>query len=158
MAKMKLDFSESKRVVYPEGEYSLQPTKRTTKPSKSSGKPMFEMEWRPFNPPDGVNMQDYQNAKGENPPIRSWISLAPNALFSLANLMFAAGMDKECAGCGLGYKANLEVCPSCQSALFEFDPDAIDQIQEVRAFVKVEKDQKGENDVNTIATFIAPSA
>lgn len=154
MAKMKLDFSESKKVVYPEDEYSLRFSKKDIK-SSSKGKPMIELWWTPFNPATGIDMSDYLDGKGNQKEIPDWISLAPNALFSLANLMFAAGVEKECGNCQVKYPANQNVCPSCQSAMFEFDPDFIDQIQDVRAFVIVQKD-KNENDVNSVKTYIAP--
>lgn len=151
MAKMKLDFTESQRQVVPEGEYSLRCKEKKIKPSKSQ-KPMIEITWIPFDPPDGVAMSQIDKAN-----LKDWVSLAPNALFSLANLMVACGVSKECSNCQNSYSAKLEVCDRCQSAIFDFDPDFIDTA-EPRAFVIVKKDQAGENDVNEVKTYIAPKA
>lgn len=148
MAKMRIDFTESQRQVCPEGEYSLRAEKKEVKNS-SAGKPMIEITWIPFNPPDGVSMDQIEKAKPKD-----WISLAPNALFSLASLMNAAGVPKECSSCQNQYSAKLDVCDRCSSAVFDVDSDFIDTC-EVRAFLKVKKDQKNENDVNEIRYIAA---
>lgn len=149
MAKMKLDFSESQRQIVPEGEYQLRCKEYKIKNSKS-GKPMIEISWIPFDPPSGVTMAEIDKAV-----LRDWVSLAPNALFSLKNLMLACGQECECANCGNKYSAKLEVCDRCQSAVFEVDDDFISRA-EPRAFVTVKKDQNNENDVNEVKTYIAP--
>lgn len=149
MAKMKLDFTESQRQIAPEGIYSLRCKDKTIKLSKNQ-KPMVEIYWIPFNPPDGVSMDQIDKCT-----LKAWISLAPNALFSLANLMAATNQEKECVNCGNKYSAKLEVCDRCSSAVFEFDPDFIDSA-EPQAFITIKKDQNNENDVNEVTTYIVP--
>ena len=148
MAKMQLDFTESQRVIAPEGEYSLRLKEKVKKPSRASGKLMFELSWMPFDPPDGVSQESLDKCI-----IKDWISLAPNALFSLKNLMWASGVECECAGCNNKYSAKLDACDRCQSAVFSVDDDFIGAT-EVRAFIIVKKDQAGENDVNEIKKYL----
>lgn len=147
MAKMRLDYTESQRQLCPDGEYSLRCKEKKQELSKTSKQPMITVDWYPFDPPPGVTMDQIEKCS-----IRTWVSLAPNALFTLKNLMHASGIACECAGCGNEYEANLDQCPSCQSALFEFDPDFIDTASP-KALIAIEKDQKGEKDVNVIKKY-----
>ena len=148
MAKMTLDFTESQRVLCPEDEYSLRLKEKTIKNS-AAGKPMIELSWIPFDSATGIPASDLEKCI-----LKDWISLQPNALFSLKNLMLACGVSCECQSCGNTYSAKLEVCDRCQSAIFQVDPDFIDS-SEPRAFVIVTKDKAGENDVNQIKKYIA---
>ena len=148
MPRMKLDFTESQRQIAPEGEYSLRCKELIRKNSKA-GRPMLEIHWIPFNPPAGVGMDEIDKCI-----IKDWISLSPNALFSLKNLMHACGVECECASCNNKYSAKLEVCDRCQSAVFEVDDDFI-LTSEPKAFVVVAKDQNNENDVNQVKAYIA---
>lgn len=92
-------------------------------------------------------MADLEKAR-----LMTWVSLAPNALFTLKNLCFACVQDITCSSCNADYVASLDVCPNCQSPMFEVDLDFIDSATP-KAFVKIEKDQKGEKDVNTIVKY-----
>jgi hypothetical protein len=147
MAKMRLDYTESQRQLAPDGEYSLRAKEKKQELSKTSKQPMITIDWLPFDPPPGVTMDQIDKCS-----IRTWVSLAPNALFTLKNLMHACGVQCECAGCGNNYDANLDACPNCGSALFEFDPDFIDTATP-KALVAIEKEQKGEKDVNVIKKY-----
>lgn len=165
MAKMQLDFTESAKQLAPEGEYLLRwapqnklvDFNKTGKkpfvlgPSKASGKPVWTLQWEPFNPPPGVSMDQIEKCV-----ILDWVSLSPNALFTAKNLIWACGQQIECSNCHAEYEANLDTCPECQSAVFLVDWDFLDSAQP-GAFVKIEKDQKGERDVNTIKKYFRPS-
>lgn len=142
--KMKFDFSESKRQIAPEGEYSLRFKEKVVKNSKA-GKPMIEIQWKPFDPPAGVSMDEIDKCI-----IWDRISLAPNALFSLKALCAASNQDVECSNCSTVYEATNDVCPSCQSPLFEVDLDFIDEASP-RAFVKIEPYQG--RDTNKIEKY-----
>lgn len=144
--KMKFDYSDSKRQIAPRGEYQLRLKAKNIKNSKA-GNPMIEADFTPFNPPNGVLMDQIDKCV-----IRTWISLAENALFTLKNLCFACDQEIECANCHTTYSADLEECPNCKSPIFEVDLDFIDTAQPW-AFVEVEKSQDGARDVNTILKY-----
>lgn len=140
-----LDYTESQRQVAPMGEYSVRFIKWTKEQSKK-GKPMLVLEAELFNPPPGVTMEMIERAKP-----RAFISLAPNALFSLKELWYAAGEEIECQDCQTMYEAYLDKCPKCMSLKFFFNPMRIPTF-EVRALVEVAQDEKG-NDQNRFKTF-----
>lgn len=144
--KMKFDMTDSKRQLAPEGEYALRFKSKKIENS-SKGKPMITLDWTPFNPPPGVAMSDIEKCQ-----IRTWVSLAPNALFTLKNLCHACEQEITCVSCNNDYDPSLDVCPACQSPLFEVDLDFIDT-STPKAFIKIEKDQKGEKDVNTVVKY-----
>lgn len=145
--KMHLDFSESKRQLAPEGIYTLRCDDIKLETSKKSGNQMFVIDWVPYNPPAGIPFDAIDRCK-----IRTWVSLAPNALFTLKNLLKACNIPCECSNCATEYEAGLDECPDCKSTLFTFDPDQI-RAATPQAYVKVEKSQDGARDVNTIERY-----
>jgi uncharacterized OB-fold protein len=88
--------------------------------------------------------------------LTTWISLAPHALFTLKQVYSAAKIELECANCGDFYTAALDRCPKCQSTKFAIDYSVLDGI-EIGAFLRVEKDQKGEKDVNVVEKYFSIS-
>lgn len=148
--KMRFDYTESKRPIAPEGEYSLRFKKKSIGPAKESGKDRIEIDYELFDPPPGVSMAEIEKVN-----LRTWVSLSPNALFTLKNLAYACNQKITCAGCSTDYEGILEVCPECQSPLFEVDLDFIDT-NSPKAFLKIEKDRNGK-DQNNVVRYSRPT-
>jgi len=141
--KIKLDYTDSKRPVAPEDEYQLKMEKMVEKDSKAK-KPMFECD---------LSFLTGDFPKRELASVRTWISLAPNALFSLVAYMKACEIEKECAECDTKYEPQIDECPSCESAQFNVDKD---ELMAGRPWAIVEQEE-GDNGLrNSIKKFIAP--
>jgi len=143
--KMSFDYTESARQIAPEGEYQGRMKEKKLETS-SKGKPMLTVTWLPYDPPPGVSMDQIDKCE-----LRDWISLAPNALFSLKNLCVGCGIQITCVSCNNDYEAKHDFCPSCQSALFTVDLDLIDD-KNPGLFVTITKD-KNDKDVNEIKKY-----
>jgi len=145
---------ESIRPKAPEGEYSLRLDPKTTlKPENSqAGKPMLVLYWHLFNPPPGVNFEDIKDCE-----VRDKITLSPNALFSIRNLLWACDIPLECDSCKTVYTADLDGCPNCKKTLFGFESELI-RTKHPRAFVNQEKAFQSENIVNSIVKYTKPTS
>jgi len=144
-----LDYEESLNQIAPEGEYGIRLTKDAVQGiSASSQKPMVTCEWEPFDPPPHVTMDQIQKCK-----IMSWISLQPNALFTLKEVLHAAKSDLICKACNQPYSAEIDRCPSCQSTKFSADLGVLKQGLEIGAYLKPGRNQKNTRDVTEIVKY-----
>lgn len=143
LMKIKLDYTDSKRPVAPTDEYQLKMEKMTEKNSKSSGRPMFECD---------MSFLTGDFPKREQAKLRTWISLAPNALFTLVAYMKACEIEKECAECDTRYEPQLDECTACGSAMFNVDKD---ELITGRPWAVVEQEEGEQGPRNSIKKFIA---